>query len=228
MKLKVEKIDEDKFERIFVFGDLHGSLHLFDEMIAKISPSKNDLIIILGDSCDRGNNSIGLYMRYLEMINQGYNIKHIMGNHEYMFLNGYLLNGGMYDMLWVRNGGEKVLDEIENKNLSPKDLTWLKDYILKMPHIISSKSYIFTHAYFNPRVKAERQSVDVVMWQRDAFWLFNDTGKEIFYGHTPSRDNKISFKPNGCYGMDVGAVFFDNLCIMEAKSKEIFDLGRKI
>lgn len=61
--------------------------------------TKDDLVIILGDSCDRGKDSIGLYIRYTEMIKDGYSIKHIMGNHEYMFLNHYLLRGSI-TMQW--------------------------------------------------------------------------------------------------------------------------------
>ena len=111
-KLKIERINEDRYERIFVFSDLHGSLHLFDEMIKKISLSKDDLVIILGDSCDRGKDSIGLYMRYLEMINARYGIKHIMGNHEYMFLNCYLLRKGSMTMEWGSNGGYETVKSI--------------------------------------------------------------------------------------------------------------------
>ena len=58
--LKIKRINESDFERIFVFGDLHGCLGLFDAMLEKINLSKNDLIIILGDSCDRGEDGIGL------------------------------------------------------------------------------------------------------------------------------------------------------------------------
>ena len=51
--LKIEHFNEDDFDKIYVFGDLHGSFELFCKMIEKIKISKNDLLIILGDSCDR-------------------------------------------------------------------------------------------------------------------------------------------------------------------------------
>ncbi|QCD52123.1 metallophosphoesterase family protein [Campylobacter sp. RM16192] len=207
-----------------MFGDLHGSLHLFDEMIKKISLTKDDLVIILGDSCDRGKDSIGLYIRYTEMIKDGYNIKHIMGNHEYMFLNHYLLRGSM-TMQWVNNGGYKTVKSIEYRNLTVKDLKWLISYLKTMPHMISSKSYIFVHAYYNPSLDETKQDPEHLMWSRSPFWLMNNTGKEIYYGHTPNRDNKIKVRENNCYSMDVGAVFFDNLSIMEVKSKEVFLVG---
>ncbi|WP_170000924.1 metallophosphoesterase [Campylobacter sp. RM16189] len=226
-KLKIEYIDEDRYKRIFVFGDLHGSLHLFDEMIKKISLSKDDLVIILGDSCDRGKDSIGLYIRYTEMIKEGYSIKHIMGNHEYMFLNHYLLRGSI-TIQWGNNGGYETVKSIEDRNLTIKDLKWLISYIKTMPHMISSKSYLFVHAGYDCEIDEKEQDPECLMWDRSNFWYANNTGKEIYYGHTPSRDNKIKVRENGCYGMDVGAVFFDNLSIMEVKSKEVIDLGREV
>ncbi|MFL1705709.1 hypothetical protein ACHJH3_01770 [Campylobacter sp. MOP7] len=94
-----------------------------------------------------------------------------------------------------------------------------------MPHMISSKSYIFVHASYNPSLDEIKQDPECLMWNRSPFWIMNNTGKEIYYGHTPNRDNKIKIRENGCYGMDVGAVFFDKLSIMEIKSKEVFGVG---
>lgn len=227
-KLKIEYIDEDRYKRIFVFGDLHGSLHLFDEMIKKISLSKDDLVIILGDSCDRGENSIGLYMRYLEMIKNDYSIKHIRGNHEDMFLKGYFYDENWPYDLWWENGGRKVLDELKKKGYEREDTEFIREYIEGMPHLISSKSYLFVHAGYDCEIDEKKQDPECLMWDRSNFWLANNTGKEIYYGHTPSRDNKIKARENGCYGMDVGAVFFDNLSIMEVKTKKVIDLGREI
>lgn len=221
-KLRVEHIDEEQYKRIFVFGDLHGSLHLFDKMIKKISPNKDDLIVMLGDSCDRGKDSIDLYVRYLRMINEGYHIKHIMGNHEVLFLKGFFEDDFYARRTWIENGGARVLDEIKRKGLNKEYLQPISNYILQMPHIISSKSYLFVHAAYDARRSEEEQDPEYVQWSRDSFWQRNNTEKEIYYGHTINRDNTIQRRKNNCYSMDVGAYYFDNLSIMEIKSKEIF------
>ena len=56
------------------------------------------------------------------------------------------------------------------------------------------------------------------------FWDMNTTGKAIYYGHTPNKNGNIVKQLNDCYAMDVGAVFFDNLKILETKSKETFEV----
>lgn len=76
------------------------------------------------------------------MIKDGYSIKHIIGNHEYMFLNHYLLNNKNMTMQWGYNGGFETVKSIKDRNLTIKDLGWLISHLKTMPHIISSKSYI--------------------------------------------------------------------------------------
>ena len=87
--IDIKHINENDYARIFVFGDLHGSLGLFNLMLKKINLSKKDLIIILGDSCDRGEDTIGLYKRYAELVRNGYALIHVLGNHEKMMMDEY-------------------------------------------------------------------------------------------------------------------------------------------
>ena len=86
--IRIEKIHEKDFERIFVTSDIHGYYSLFLKLLDKIQLTKKDLLIIMGDSCDRGPQSYELYKKYMELSEQGYNIKHILGNHQEMMLIG--------------------------------------------------------------------------------------------------------------------------------------------
>lgn len=51
---KIEYINENNYNRIFVVSDIHGYYNLFEKLLNKIDLKKDDLLIILGDSCDRG------------------------------------------------------------------------------------------------------------------------------------------------------------------------------
>lgn len=66
--VKIENFNEDIFDKIYVFGDLHGNYDLFIKMLEKIKFTKDDLIVILGDSCDRGNKTANLYYKYKELM----------------------------------------------------------------------------------------------------------------------------------------------------------------
>ena len=55
----------------------------------------------------------------------------------------------------------------------------------------------------------------------------NNTGKRIFHGHVASKENRITGRTNNVFSMDVGAVFFKRLEIMEIKSGEKFEVDLK-
>ncbi|WP_295142716.1 metallophosphoesterase [uncultured Campylobacter sp.] len=222
--LKIKRINESDFERIFVFGDLHGCLGLFDAMLEKINLTKNDLIVILGDSCDRGEDSIGLYLRYAELIAQGRQILHVRGNHEDMLYKAIFEDDAQIYYTWINNGGEETIKSAKAHGFTDIPPA-VKEFIEQMPHIISSEQSIFVHAAYNPKISLERQDEDFVMWRRAPFWQENDAGKKIYFGHTPNRDNEIHDKGNGVFAMDCGAVFFGRLVIIEIKSGEKFEVG---
>ena len=174
--IKIKHINEDDYARIFVFGDLHGSLGLFELMIKKINLSKKDLIIILGDSCDRGEDTIGLYKKYAELIRNGYALIHVLGNHEKMMMDGYFSGDSLDHQIWLRNGGDKTKRSIYKRNLNSFALSWLKDFISDMPHVVSSEKSIFVHAAFDGGKSEEEQDEDYVLWSIEPFWEGNNTG----------------------------------------------------
>ena len=179
-------------------------------MIEKINLTKSDLVIILGDSCDRGEDTIGLYQRYIELIKDGYNLLHVLGNHEKMMFDGFFGCDPLEYQIWIKNGGNK---------------TWLKNFISNMPHVVSSEKSIFVHAAFDGGKSEEEQDEDYVLWSIEPFWESNNTGKRIFHGHVASEENRISRRENNVFSMDVGAVFFKRLVIMEIKSGAKFEVS---
>ncbi|WP_314069563.1 metallophosphoesterase [Campylobacter showae] len=221
--IKIKHINEDDYARIFVFGDMHGCLRLFNLMIKKINLTKKDLVIILGDSCDRGEDTIGLYKRYAELIRNGYALIHVLGNHEKMMMDGYFGGDTLDHQNWLRNGGDKTKKSIYKQNLNSFALSWLKDFIGDMPHIVSSEKSIFVHAAFDGAKSEEEQDEDYVLWCIEPFWGSNKTGKRIFHGRVASEENRITRRANNVFSMDVGAVFFKRLVIMEIKSGEKFE-----
>lgn len=84
-KVKFIEIDESRYEKIYVTTDIHGYFNLFMKLLRKIRLRKTrDLLIIMGDSCDKGVKSYELYKKYIDLISEGYEIIHIFGNHEDM------------------------------------------------------------------------------------------------------------------------------------------------
>ena len=83
---------------------------------------------------------------------------------------------------------------------------------------------IFVHAAFDGGKSEEEQDEDYALWSIEPFWEGNNTGKQIFYRHVASEENRITRRENNVFSMDVGAVFFKRLVIMEIKSGEKFEV----
>ena len=229
---KIEYINENDYNRIFVVSDIHGYYNLFEKLLNETDFKKDDLLIILGDSCDRGKNSIELYLKYIELQEQGYQIKHVWGNHEEMLYESAFVSS-YYRDLWYRVGGKETIDnytqcikkviEKDDKNLlNISNAKWLKDFLEKMPFMVVSDKSIFVHAGFDCSKSIENQEIDFLLWNSNNFWENNNTGKNIYFGHMPSETGKIIEYPNNVFGVDTGSFFNYRLGAMEVKSKEIF------
>lgn len=233
MELNIRKIKEDDYQKIFVLTDIHGRFDLFEKLIGKIDLKKEDLLLILGDSCDRGKFSFELYNWYKDMIHRGYNIIHLMGNHENMLFESISDENSCLN--WLYNGGnvtvksffehqteEKTIDEYWKNNKFYEE-KWLFNFIEKMPHIIESKNHLFVHAGIDFSKNLEDQEIKYLLWTRDDWYKKNNTGKIVYYGHTPQKD--ISIK-NNCINLDSGCFFTDVLRCVELKEKKLFVLKK--
>lgn len=227
-KGQIKYINENDYKRIFIISDLHGYYNLFLEFIKKVDLQKDDLLINLGDSCDRGSQSYELYLKYYEMIKKGYNILHILGNHEDMILTAIDTLDESDIEHWYRNNGETTIDSFCNvTGLSKKDFfdkeknKFLIDFLSTFPTLIISDKSIFVHAAYNPDLLPEKQEEYFLIWNRQNFWDRNFTGKAIYFGHTPSKkdDHTIVYYPNNCTCIDLGTYKYDKMVGVEIKSK---------
>ena len=232
--MKIEKINEDDYERIFLTSDIHGHYSMFEELLDKIKLTKKDLLIILGDSCDRGPKTYELYKKYYDLEKEGYNIKHLRGNHEDMLIKA--MESGDNDH-WYRNGGEKTQKSFYNNSESKDTLTfeewleregiksvkWFVDWLDRIPIMISGKKNLFVHAAFDTTKSEDEQEHRFLIWDRNDFWTNNRTGKAIYFGHTPSKDGKIRHYVNDVHCIDTGSYKNGIIACVELKTgKEIY------
>lgn len=214
------EITEDNYERIFCISDIHGCLEQFIKALSKIKlDKKKDLLLIAGDSCDRGDDSLGVYSYILELINKGFNIIHLLGNHEKMFFDYFVYEEGAE--LWKKNGGEKTI----NNYCSDGDLLQEHlDYIENMPYYIESDNYIVVHAGINPKNAMEAQTENEILWITDEFKnkKISKITKCIVFGHSITKSGKIEFNSNNSIGIDCGCYKNGKLGVLELKTRTEF------
>lgn len=208
----IEK-DWGKYKRIFVLSDIHGNFELFNRMLKKIMINKEDLLIINGDSIDRGKDSNQIFDKINSLKNSGVEIIHLIGNHEDMLLN-YLKRK---DVSWLFNGGYETIKSYEkNKNIFIKHIEFIKS----MPLALIIGKFLIVHAGIDPDKKLEEQERQDMLWIRDRFINvpIKHIDKTIIFGHSIRVNGYIEYFDNNTIGIDCGSYFNFRLGCIELKT----------
>lgn len=187
---------------IYVLSDLHGHFHIFMKMLEKINFSDEDLLYILGDCCDRGPNSLDIYL-YLQK--HKHNIILIKGNHEIMMRDAFIQDDpqSVSGRQWNRNGGRKTIESyrryLKKQQLEATDYrvvrnTFYKmmiDYVDTCPSFVeincNGQNYVLIHAGINPDKGLYEQTEEECAWMREYFFMSKGLDdKIIIFGHTPT------------------------------------------
>ncbi|MSR56399.1 MAG: serine/threonine protein phosphatase [Planctomycetaceae bacterium] len=167
--------------RTLAIGDIHGCDVALKTVLEKLSPDRDDTLVVLGDVVDRGPGSRQAVDQLLEL-GRHCQVILILGNHEEMMLNA--VSGGEWTRGWLRYGGQATLDSYggELANVPVEHWEFLKsgrDYWL-------TERNLFVHANLEPGVPLEKQVPDWLRWTHltgiEAPLL---PGRRIFCGHTP-------------------------------------------
>ncbi|MCH2155776.1 MAG: metallophosphoesterase [Opitutales bacterium] len=120
--------------RVIAIGDIHGCASEFAELLNRINPQSDDVIIQIGDMVNRGPDSAAV----LRIIREN-NIRAILGNHERRLL----------EFRWRRDASIlKKYDAETIEQLTPKDWEFLEN--LPLFFYNSDLQTVFVHGGFDP------------------------------------------------------------------------------
>lgn len=195
---RVQKITMANFSRAIVVSDIHGCLESFRYLLRNIGFYHGDMLLLLGDYIERGEQSLELLRYIMELCQQG-NTFALMGNCdniiEDLFERRYRKDMLRYlsmhpktilhEMLTEQGqsfGKSTTLDQIQDivNNHYVQERTWL----LKLPHIFETENHIFVHAGLDD-VPLSDQDDDRCMKRQD--FIENDScfEKTVVVGHIP-------------------------------------------
>jgi len=224
--------------RKIAISDIHGCNATFAALLQQLELSKEDQLFLLGDFIDRGPSSKQVFDTIFILLDGGYQVQCLRGNHEEMLL--WALNSNGYDLeTFLRNGGEMTLASFGVRH--PRDIpARYTDFISQLPYWIESGEYIFVHAGldFSPRSRPFEDK-EKMLWTRhwypliDYQWL----GKRyIVHGHTPTLSSSIhkqflAFEKMQVLNIDAGCVFpragYGNLCAVDLTTRELYFMPRQ-
>lgn len=200
----------------YVVSNLYGRLDKFEKLIKKINLKDSDLLYVLGNIVDYGEESIEL----VNDLSSRYNVYSVLGEHDYK---AYLLlsefdriikEGGApsagfsKEMIeWAQNGGQPTLEAFKSADADAKEgfLDYLSDLPVFEEADVKGKQYILTCR----GIADFDQSKDLYNYELDSFINgYLDIEKTYFddktmvvgyldYEHTPAgRAGKVNAKSN--------------------------------
>jgi len=195
--------------RLIAIGDIHGCHQEFAELLERLSLTKDDRLILLGDLVNRGPDSC----RVIDLARQ-YRAISLLGNHELRLLN-YRRTKAAYN--------NKEADAETFSKLRPEDWTYLE--AMPLTHYVEELNTVFVHGGFLPDEPWQRQTASVVtriqVIDRDGqprkraeapespLWADLWNGPPfVVYGHTPRPE---IYKLKWSVGIDTACVMGGHL-----------------
>lgn len=138
---------------------------------------------MLGDYIDRGFKIREVVDYIIRLIESGYNVTPLTGNHEQMLLGSYD-DPGMLP-LWFYNEGQTTLESFginDVRNLGWKYLQFFRS--LKFYERVGD--FYFVHGGFNDRIEDPFSDLETMIWEsRPVYENPVFRGKTIIHGHRP-------------------------------------------
>lgn len=198
-------------KRLFAIGDIHGCFDSFKDLVeSKIQLQKDDKLILLGDYIDRGDSSKEVVDFIIKLLENGYDIIPLMGNHEAMLLEAFEDEKNISK--WIQNGGYETLNSFELNSLKDIEFAYIK-FFKGLRYYYPIDNYLFVHAGFNDDILNPFTDYYSMLWKcKDTYTnplLFD---KIIVHGHNPIKVAMCEVKvlaENSVIDIDTGCVYRD-------------------
>ena len=187
--------------RTIAIGDIHGCSQALATLLAAIEPTRDDVIITLGDYVNRGPNSRGVLDQLIQLEHECTMVP-LLGNHDQMLFQLLLdAREGHSHVLssWLRMGGDATL---VSYGASPSKITTADLKRIPAEHLAllerccpyhQTETGIFIHANYDSALPMEDQLFDVLRWVslRDRMPDPHVSGKTVFAGHSSQKSGEI-------------------------------------
>ncbi|MFK7114089.1 metallophosphoesterase family protein [Flavobacterium oreochromis] len=177
--------------RTFVISDIHGNNNAFRKALKHVGLKKTDKLILLGDFIDRGNDSKEVLDTIFLLIENGFNVVCLKGNHEEMFLNSFENQVNLNT--WLKNGGDKTLMSFLTSSIEKIPKKYI-DLIKSFINYYIQDKFIFVHASINMKIENPFSDINTILWERETYKFYDENWlgeRIIIHGHNPTAKNEI-------------------------------------
>ena len=220
----------------YVIANIHGEYQKFKSILREIDFREEDVMYILGDTVDFGDEP----MELINDLSVRLNVYTIAGEHDYLaarMLHGFdkMLKSGaapeagyISEMTaWVKDGGQPTLEGFRSLDGEEREgvLEYLEEMTLFEEVEVNGKQYLLVHAGiadYDPDTDLEDyQPEDFFTEPLDASYPLID-GVTVVVGHTPTKSGKIE-RGEGSIFLDCGTAEGGKLaCLCLENGKEYY------
>lgn len=200
----IENIAES---RRLVIPDIHGCFNTFMALLNQVDLKREDNLFLLGDYINRGKKSKEVVDKIVELIEKGYNIFPLRGNHEQALLNIHLKDYTPEElMLPSRFRNKAILNEkykIRDEYLG---------LISNLPYYYELPDCYLVHAGFDFNSIDFLLDYKSMVWKSDFENSSNALSKRIVVGHKAKSLNEIM----GEIKNHSNVIHLDNGCVYKS------------
>ncbi len=175
--------------RTIAIGDMHGCATALARLIREIQPTRDDVIIGLGDYVDRGMESSRVIEILVDLVARCRLIP-LIGNHEIMMYKAIQGNPRDFEF-WFQHGGSSTLASYGGnlQRIPQHHLTFLSHCL----RYYETNTHFFVHANYEEDTPLAEQTDDVIFWRHVDEYppQLHQSGKIAIVGHTPQTDGNV-------------------------------------
>ena len=162
-------------------GDIHGCLTALETMMEVVKPSRDDLVVTLGDYVDRGPDSKGV-IDYLLEFREDHKLVPLMGNHEIQMIRALETRGDRERFLSEMCGGRDTLASYGGDFADVPEEHW--DFMREAALYHELEHHILVHAGLAADLPVDGQDRETYYYQRFFSQEPHQSGKMVVCGHT--------------------------------------------
>ena len=186
----------------YVISDIHGEYQRLIKLLKKIDFNDSDMLYLLGDMIDRGNQSL----KILQFAMQHQNVIALMGNHEYMAiqpLNWLSCNDiSQFENMpaditkefvdWLNIGGQSTMNEFQSLTYDKQKsiLHYLNKLLPYKELAVNCQQFVLVHAgidNFSKTKELPEYNIEELIFSKPFYYLKYFDDKYLVTGHTPTK-----------------------------------------
>ncbi|MDH3196797.1 MAG: serine/threonine protein phosphatase [Candidatus Krumholzibacteria bacterium] len=209
--------------RTLVIGDIHGCRSALDRLLDAVKPARGDLVVTLGDYCNRGPDTRGAIERLIALARE-VDVVALRGNHDFMMLVARSHKDGRRS--WLDMGGRATLSSYKSRRLDAVPEGHWRFLSDTCRDWYETPSHIYVHAGVEPELAVDEQPNVRLHWTRVDDAQPHVSGRIVVCGHSAQRSGTpLNLGHTIC--IDTGCVYGGWLTCLHVETGRIWQASMR-